>query len=96
MGALCLVIGDIGIETIINHGVIGDTGNDMRIQHGVIREARHEGHRLKKLVKGDEGLDICIHVNTAIFQKHTESPEIGLDGGIGNRIKDVRVHRRII
>ena len=96
MSALCLVIGDVGIETIVDDGMIGDTGNNVGIQRRVIRETGDEGDRFEKLVKGDEGLNIGVHIDTPIFQQDTESPEIRLDGGIGNGIKDVRVHRRII
>jgi len=76
MGATCLVIGDICIKTIINDWVIGNTGNDMRIQYGIIRQTCGERYWLEKLIEGDEGLNVGVDVNTSVFQKDTESPEI--------------------
>ena len=94
---MCIMITKIGVDTVINNGMIWHTGKNMRIQDSIIRQAgcKRSG-RFEKGIKRHKRFNIGIHIDTPVFKKNTEAPEVRFDGGIGNSVKDAQIDRRIV
>jgi hypothetical protein len=91
------MIAQIRVDAVINNGMIRYTSKNMRIQDSIVRQARYKrGRRFEKGIQRHERFNISIHIDTPVFEKNTQSPEIGFDGGIGNCVKHLQIDRWII